>query len=265
MEYKLSVKTSIIPYDLKIKSGDSFSFGVKIVCKTNFGNLVGKVLSCTESSDNELDGEFLRIASELDLAEIEEKELESERWIFEVKNALRKDERFPEIKVEKAMESLGSESLIVIFTSEEGIDFREIVSYLSQYFRKKVLVRKVGDRDATKILGGIGKCGLEICCSRFLGAFESVTSEMAHEQEISFRGVDKICGICGKLTCCIRYELPFYEEMKKIFPKIGDIVNVKRKQDEFEVVGFNLVSGKVTLKNLKTGEERVFDFSEIKR
>ena len=113
--------------------------------------------------------------------------------------------------------------LIFYFTAEGRIDFRDLVKDLAAIFRTRIELRQIGVRDEAKMVGGIGPCGREICCAKFLGDFEPVSIKMAKDQELSLNPT-KISGLCGRLMCCLNYEHKVYEEQLRGMPEIGTIV-----------------------------------------
>ena len=114
--------------------------------------------------------------------------------------------------------------LIFYFTSDERVDFRELVKELAAVFRTRIELRQIGVRDEAKMLNGIGICGRALCCATFLGDFHPVSIKMAKEQSISLNPT-KISGICGRLMCCLKYEEDVYEELNKKMPNVGDIIS----------------------------------------
>lgn len=100
--------------------------------------------------------------------------------------------------------------IIFYFTAEGRVDFRELVKDLAAIFKTRIELRQIGVRDEAKMLGGIGTCGRELCCSSFLGDFEPVSIKMAKEQNLSLNPA-KISGICGRLMCCLKYESQLYD------------------------------------------------------
>lgn len=106
-----------------------------------------------------------------------------------------------------------SSKAIFYFTSDTRVDFRELVKDLAAGFHTRIEMRQVGVRDEAKMLGGLGPCGRELCCSGFLSDFEPVTIKMAKEQNLALNPV-KISGICGRLMCCLSYEHEMYKEEK---------------------------------------------------
>ncbi len=113
--------------------------------------------------------------------------------------------------------------LLFYFTSEDRVDFRELVKDLASVFRTRIELRQIGLRDETKIIGGFGICGREFCCHSFLGDFVQVSIKMAKEQNLSLNS-SKISGACGRLMCCLRYEYDTYQEELKKTPKVDSTV-----------------------------------------
>ncbi len=113
-----------------------------------------------------------------------------------------------------------SSKIIFYFTAEGRIDFRELVKDLAAIFKTRIELRQIGVRDEAKLLGGLGPCGLTLCCSTFLDDFHPVSIKMAKEQCLSLNPA-KISGLCGRLMCCLKYEQDYYEEIDKLLPKVG--------------------------------------------
>lgn len=113
--------------------------------------------------------------------------------------------------------------VLFYFTSDDRVDFRELVKDLAAIFRTRIELRQIGVRDETKMCGGIGICGRGLCCNTFLSEFQPVSIKMAKEQNLSLNPI-KISGICGRLMCCLKYEEECYEEIKDRLPEVGDMV-----------------------------------------
>ncbi len=180
-----------------------------------------------------------------DITEINQKDLESElKEIIrkandkDLENYNKNKEQAPEIvrttkqyvlrlgldmKVLQAEYTLDRQKLIIYFESEDRVDFRELVRLLAESYHTRIELRQVGSRDGAKEIGGIGPCGLVVCCKTFLTEFDNVSIKMAKNQALSLNPA-KISGNCGKLLCCINYENDFYTELRKNAPDINDIV-----------------------------------------
>ena len=113
--------------------------------------------------------------------------------------------------------------LIFYFTSDGRVDFRELVKELAAVFRMRIELRQIGVRDETKILGGIGICGRQLCCHAHLSEFVPVSIKMAKEQNLSLNPT-KISGVCGRLMCCLKHEEETYEDLNRRLPNLGDYV-----------------------------------------
>lgn len=116
--------------------------------------------------------------------------------------------------------------LLFYFTADGRVDFRELVKDLASVFRTRIELRQIGVRDETKILGGIGICGRELCCNKHLSDFIPVSIKMAKEQNLSLNPT-KISGVCGRLMCCLKNEQETYEYLNDRLPNVGDHVRTK--------------------------------------
>ena len=116
--------------------------------------------------------------------------------------------------------------VLFYFTADGRIDFRELVKDLAAVFKTRIELRQIGVRDETKIMGGIGICGLELCCHKHLSDFVPVSIKMAKEQNLSLNPA-KISGVCGRLMCCLKNEQETYEYLNDKLPNVGDHVKTK--------------------------------------
>jgi len=114
--------------------------------------------------------------------------------------------------------------ILFFFTSDGRVDFRDLVRDLASIFRTRIELRQIGVRDEAKMLGGLGICGKEFCCSQFLDDFQPVSIKMAKTQNLSLNPT-KISGACGRLMCCLKYEQDAYEELVKNAPKLDSYVD----------------------------------------
>lgn len=117
--------------------------------------------------------------------------------------------------------------LLLYFNADDRIDFRELAKKLAQKYKTRIELRQIGVRDKAKRIGGLGPCGLFLCCNSFLTDFNSVSINMAKNQFLALNP-SKINGVCGRLFCCLDYENDLYTEMKKNFPKIGSTITTKK-------------------------------------
>lgn len=113
--------------------------------------------------------------------------------------------------------------VIISFTSDNRVDFRELVKELAGKLKTRIELRQIGIRDKSKAVGGIGICGRECCCNLYLNDFEKVSIKMAKTQNLSLNPT-KISGLCGRLMCCLEYENPYYQEVTQKMPKVNSEV-----------------------------------------
>lgn len=144
--------------------------------------------------------------------------------------------------------------LAVRFVSDEKQNLRHLGPKLAKILHVKVEFQQIGARDKARAIGGLGRCGLEMCCKRFLVELPSVTLTMARKQYL-FAAPEKLSGTCGRLICCLRYEMEFYEEMAERLPALGATVKVDDK--EGEVIEVNPVRGFYRVRFPEGGEEKI--------
>ncbi len=153
--------------------------------------------------------------------------------------------------------------IMFYFTAESRVDFRDLVKDLAGIYRTRIELRQIGVRDEAKMLGGLGICGRKLCCASFLGEFQPVSIKMAKEQSLSLNPT-KISGTCGRLMCCLKYEQDSYEELLKITPKVGALVETSEGRGV--VTDVNLLTGalKVTLDKNKEAPPISVNRSDVK-
>ena len=127
------------------------------------------------------------------------------------------------MKFVSAEYSLDGSKIVIVFSSEERVDFRQFLKDLASMLKTRIELKQIGQRDEVKIIGGVGPCGQPCCCARFLNDFEHVTVKMAKIQGLSLSPT-KINGICGRLMCCLGYETKHYEETLAKMPKVNSEV-----------------------------------------
>jgi len=149
--------------------------------------------------------------------------------------------------------------LIVYFTAEKRVDFRALVRDLAKTFRTRIEMRQIGERDEAKMLTGIGRCGRELCCASWLREFHPVSIKMAKAQSLPLNP-SEISGVCGKLLCCLSYELLTYQEANKKLPRAGS--TVMTLYGKGKVLRVNALRETVTVR-LRSDGEREGDIVEV--
>jgi len=243
--------------ELSLKEGDcvivehdrGLDYG-QVVCLKSSGNLI------RENEVKDKDGKekekplvkkIVRLAKEGDLKQIEENKAKS-KDVFNT--CLKKiSEHKLEMKLVQAEYSFDRSKIVFYFTSNGRVDFRELVKDLAKIFKARIELRQIGVRDETKLFGGYGPCGRELCCAKFLTDFEPVTIKMAKEEGLPLNP-PKISGICGRLMCCLNYEYENYKFLSKGLPREGERVVVHDVKGK--VINVNVFKRSATVE-LETG------------
>lgn len=227
---------------LELKPGD------KVIVETERGKSIGSVVVGPLLLDAAKHPEALkriqRKAESADLATVAAhaiKEREAHKFCL-----ARIKERGMDMKLVKVEYLFDGSKAIFYFTADGRVDFRELVKDLAHAFHTRIEMRQIGVRDESKLVGGIGICGRELCCSSYLRDFEPVSVKMAKEQNLALNP-NKISGQCGRLLCCLSYEFGTYCELRKCLPKCGK--RVQCGSVEGEVIKQNVLKGTVTLKS----------------
>ncbi len=206
-------------------AGVDFKREDQVIVETVRGVEIGTVLLVDkEISDDEVPGpikKIMRKATEEDKKKAI-KNLEKEKEAMKIcEEKIAKREL--EMKLVGAEYTFDNNKLIFYFTADGRIDFRELVKDLAAVFHTRIELRQIGVRDETKLMGGIGICGRELCCKSYLADFVPVSIKMAKEQNLSLNPT-KISGLCGRLMCCLKNEQETYEYLNSRLPGINDIV-----------------------------------------
>ena len=164
-----------------------------------------------------------------------------------------------EMKLLNAHYSLDSKLVVIQFSADGRVDFRELVKELSHALCTRIELRQIGVRDETAIYGGVGVCGQPLCCARFLKEFNSINVKMAKEQDLSLTP-GTISGACGRLKCCLKFEYEGYLELEKGMPRKGEWCETP--QGKGRISDRNLLIRKVTVQ-LESGNTATFHADEI--
>jgi cell fate regulator YaaT (PSP1 superfamily) len=197
--------------DAVSESGGPPRAGQSVVIQTESGPAVGTVVPTIQSlaerrsPPGDAANRVMRLATHDDIvARLKQEQREKEAFRI---GLLKVRERGLEMKLARVEQAFDGSRLVFYFTAEARVDFRELVRDLASEFRTRIEMRQIGVRDEAKMLGGYGTCGRPLCCTTFLTSFEPVSIKMAKQQELSLNP-SKLSGLCGRLKCCLRYELP---------------------------------------------------------
>ena len=239
----------------------SLKIGDYVVVETSFAKEVAIVCSdATKESECKgvICGQIISKASE-----------EEQRVYFENKKSEEEAGRIFDANV-KSLElnmklvnvvySLDKSKVLFTYVSEERVDFRELLKELSNVLKCRIELKQIGPRDRSKLVGGIGICGLPLCCKSFLNEFEGISINMAKNQFLALN-IQKISGQCGKLLCCLKYEDDEYSELKKSAPKYG--WKFKFEDKDYKITGVNLLSKTVKIESSDKEVIKVISFKEF--
>lgn len=239
--------------ELELQSGD------KVVVQTVRGLELGNVFSepKTIEDTNSDYKQVVRLATEYDIMDYHDnlQQAKSDRALVE--EAIER-ERLP-MNVVNTEYTLNQNKLIITYVSEKRVDFRNLLKELTSIFPCRIELKQIGHRDKAKMVGGIGVCGRELCCTETLGSFETITISMAKNQMLSLN-IGKLSGQCGKLKCCLRFENDYYTDEKSGMPRVNDSVNYKGNQ--YRVRELNVITHTLTL--TKPEEILVITFDDWK-
>lgn len=231
-------------------SPKSFNFGVegmdikngdKVVVETVRGIELGFVISDMVSIDKYHSDlglkPILRKATENDIKNFENN-LKDAKFAMEIcKNEVET------LKLDMTLTTceytLDKAKVIFSYVADERVDFRELLKVLASKLHTRIELRQIGSRDKAKMIGGIGMCGLPLCCSTFLNEFDGISINRAKNQMLAIN-IPKLSGHCGKLLCCLKYEDDTYTQLKQYYPEPGTKVFIDK--EEFTVNSINVIS-----------------------
>ncbi|MBM3706948.1 MAG: stage 0 sporulation family protein [Actinobacteria bacterium] len=244
------------PGDISLDAGD------RVICRidnnaTDIGEVIAPPSEIGESEFVEPVNKVLRKATDYDLS-IEEfnrdREAEGVKKFEELTRTHGLSMKLVDVHV-----IFDKSKMIFYFTADKRVDFREMVKELASYFKIRIELRQIGVRDEAKIVGGLGPCGMNLCCKSFLTDFESISIKMAKDQNLPLNPL-KISGICGRLMCCLNYEYNTYKEFLDQVPERG--VSVKTKHGIGTVSGYNPLKKSVVVE-FENENKITVPFSEI--
>ena len=220
--------SAVIPNNTNIYYFNSDKFNVRVGLKLIVE--IDKVLQLVEvtkvnvNESKNISGKIIRVATKRDF-QINNQNIKEAKYAFNKCKELIKKYKL-DMNLLNAVYTFDRKQLIFQFTSDNRVDFRDLAKELASIYKTRIELRQVGIRDKAKAVGGLGICGMGLCCKRFLNDIDSVSINMAKNQGLALNP-NKINGVCGRLLCCLKYEDCDYCEAKKGMPKIGDVVKTE--------------------------------------
>lgn len=221
--------------DPTIKPGD------KVLVETVVGKEIGTVLATNIAvNNNEFTKEIKPIIAKATLQDLKIAEANA-------KLALRANGVFERAVKELALDMrlISSEytfdcsKILFVYASDDRVDFRELLKVLAAELHCRIELRQINSRERAQQIGGIGVCGLQLCCTTFFRTFDGISLNRAKNQMLAIN-IPKLSGQCGKLMCCLKYEDDLYTEAKQCFPKLGS--KVKYEGKEYKLTSFNVLN-----------------------
>ena len=229
------------PLDFQVEAGQF------VIVETARGVEYGKVvLGRRQIDEGKMSSQLkpiIRIANEKDAKQHEDNKEKSKKAYDICLEKIKKHGLV--MKLIDAEYTFDNNKVLFYFTADGRVDFRDLVKDLAAVFKTRIELRQIGVRDETKIVGGIGICGRELCCHKHLSEFVPVSIKMAKEQNLSLNPT-KISGVCGRLMCCLNHEQDTYVYLNERMPNVGDIVKTKDGK-KGEVHSVNVLRQKVKL------------------
>ena len=187
---------------------------------------------------------IIRKATEQDKADFEKNKADA----IEAKQVCQEesDKLNLEMNVISAEYTLDRQKITFIYLADDRVDFRELLRVLASIFHCRIDLRQVGTRDKAKMVSGIGVCGRELCCAKFIGDFDRISINMAKNQFLALN-VQKLSGQCGNLMCCLRFEDEAYKDLRKELPKLNS--RVEYEGETFKVTSMNVINKDCKLEN----------------
>ncbi len=219
-----------------------FNVNDKVVVETERGLQLGIIATNPyEIEDHNLKSalsKVIRIATEEDLKQNEKNKENEKKALKKCRDLVRKYKL--NMYIIDANYTLDRSQLFFRFMADERVDFRSLAKDLANFYKTRIELRQIGVRDKAKEIGGYGSCGRPLCCAKFLSDFDSVSINMAKNQNIALNPT-KINGVCGRLLCCLKYEDECYQECRKGLPKVGK--KVTTDQGEGKVMSIDVLKG----------------------
>lgn len=231
-------------YHFTIKEQMSVTVGDKVVVETDRGPSLAEVVKLDyDRSGKRKFRQVVRKASPADLKEGRIKAVDAEQFVRKKISRLQL-----KMKVLKVEVQFSGKKVLIYFSAPGRVDFRKLVKELASGLKLRVELKQVGPRNETKLLGGIGICGREYCCSSFLREFLPVSTRMAKNQNLAINP-NKVSGGCGRLLCCLKYENETYTEARKRLPESGSKVFVKEHNLQGTISKVDLLNETLLIEN----------------
>ena len=241
---------------------DAYQYGDKVVVETVRGMELGEIISdlrdASTYTSNLALKPVIRKANQHDLDNHERNKKDTVEATRQCQKCI--DELGLEMYLISTEYTLDRSKIIFSYVADDRVDFRELLKKLAAIFKCRIELRQISARDKAKIVGGLGTCGMETCCSRFLDDFDIVSINMAKNQLLALN-TQKLSGQCGKLMCCLKYEDENYKCMRKGLPKLNAAVEYEGQR--YRITSMNLLNNTAHIANRENAVDMSID--ELKK
>ena len=242
MKYYVSVKFDNANKGYYFETdNENIKIGDQVIIDTSVGREVGEVISNLDLKEHLKFGlelkPILRVATKEDLILNEQNKRLADQ-ASKIFNTAIKDLKL-NMNLLNAQYTLDKSKVLFTYASDERIDFRDLLKTLALKLHCRIELKQVNSRERAKLIGGIGTCGLPLCCTTFIKTFDSISLNRAKNQMLTIN-IPKLSGQCGKLMCCLKFEDDLYTEEKKKYPNIG--YKLKIDGTEYKVASINILT-----------------------
>lgn len=225
---------------------DDLRIGEKVVAESIRGIQVGTIAAAPLSITNyksPLDlAPIIRRADKEDLADYEDNLKRAKQALTSANEAI-EDLKLAMHPIQAEF-ALDRSRLTITYVADARVDFRDLLHILASRFRCRIELRQIGSRDKARLIGGLGVCGMPLCCTTFLNTISGISINRAKNQLLALN-IPKLSGQCDKLVCCLLYEDDNYTELKKTFPRLG--TRFSMNGTDYRIVSYNLFSRQIKL------------------
>ena len=222
--------------DASIKTDDL------VIVDSEYGGDYGRVVAIRDTGKATLP--IIRKATKDDLKKYEDNKIDAKEALDFC--ALQAKLLDLDMHLVKADYTIDRTKLTFVYTSDDRVDFRELLKILAANFHCRIELRQIGARDKAKMVKGVGPCGRELCCGKFINDFDMVSINMAKNQLLALN-IQKLSGHCGKLMCCLKYEDEAYKELREGLPKLN--APVEYEGENYRVTSMNVIARTCKLEN----------------
>lgn len=237
---------------------DTFKYGDKVIVETVRGVELGEIISDLRDASvhciNLALKPILRRATAQDIRQNQANLAEADSLKERCQKCI--EQCNLEMNLISAEYTLDRSKVIFSYVADDRVDFRELLKLLAATFKCRIELRQIGPRDKAKIVGGLGCCGMETCCSRFLDDFDIISINMAKNQLLALNTA-KLSGQCGKLMCCLKYEDEAYKQLRVNLPKLNAAVTYNGER--YRITSMNVLNNSVRISNKENAVDMTLD------